>query len=151
MKIQEQSKVEFEYVIEDMDGNILESSDESAPMDYIHGQDDLPPKLEAALAGCSRGDDVTVEFAAGECYGDVEPEMIFSVPRSDFPEDLDMEAGEIISIAFDAEDGDAPEDGIEEGLEARVVEINADAVVLDANHPLAGIPIRFRVKVKSVQ
>ena len=35
-------------------------------------------------------------------------------------------------------------------LDARVMEVNPEAVILDANHPLAGIPIRFRVKVLTV-
>ena len=81
--------------------------------------------------------------------------MIFTVPRTEFPEDLEIEVGEDLSIALE-DDGDS-EDNIQvedtnEGayLEARVMEVNPEAVILDANHPLAGIPIRFRVKVLSV-
>lgn len=155
MKIQDQSKVEFSYIIEDMDGEILEASDETAPMDYTHGQEDLPPKLEVALTGMGKGEEVVVEFDPGECYGDKDPEMIFTVPRTEFPEDLEIEVGEDLSIALE-DDGDS-EDNIQvedtkEGayLEARVMEVNPEAVILDANHPLAGIPIRFRVKVLSV-
>jgi len=155
LKIQDQSKVEFSYVIEDMDGEVLESSDETAPMDYTHGQEDLPPKLEVALTGMGKGEEVVVEFDPGECYGDKDPEMIFTVPRTEFPEDLEIEVGEDLSIALEDDGGE--EDNIQvedtkEGayLEARVMEVNPEAVILDANHPLAGIPIRFRVKVLSV-
>jgi FKBP-type peptidyl-prolyl cis-trans isomerase 2 len=155
LKIQDQSKVEFSYVIEGMDGKVLESSDETAPMDYIHGQEDLPPKLEEALAGMEKGADVVVEFEPGECYGDKDPEMIFTVPRSEFEEDLEIEVGEYLSIALedDGAEGEATpdEDPKEEGyLDACVMEVNNEAVILDANHPLAGIPIRFRVKVLTV-
>lgn len=155
MKIQDQSKVEFSYVIEDMDGTVLETSDESSPMDYTHGQEDLPPKLEEALTGQGQGDVIEVEFEPGECYGDKDPEMIFTVPRSEFPEDLDIEVGEFLSIALAAEEEEEEDAQIEElteesNLEARVVEVNSEAVILDGNHPLAGIPIRFRVKILTI-
>ncbi len=152
MKIQDKSKVEFSYTIEDLEGEVLESSDENAPMDYTHGEGDLPPKLEEALTGQAEGDRVAVEFGPGECYGDKDPEMIFTVPRSEFPEDLDIEVGEFLSLAVeDDEQGKADLEGEEMTyLEARVLEVNPEAVILDANHPLAGIPIRFRVKVLAV-
>jgi FKBP-type peptidyl-prolyl cis-trans isomerase 2 len=155
LKIQDQSKVEFSYVIEGMDGKVLESSDETAPMDYTHGQEDLPPKLEEALTGMGKGEEVVVEFDPGECYGDTDPEMIFTVPRTEFPEDLEIEVGEDLSIALEddgGEEGNIQVEDTKDGayLEARVMEVNPEAVILDANHPLAGIPIRFRVKVLSV-
>jgi FKBP-type peptidyl-prolyl cis-trans isomerase 2 len=155
LKIQDQSKVEFSYVIEGMDGKVLESSDETAPMDYTHGQEDLPPKLEEALTGMGKGEEVVVEFDPGECYGDTDPEMIFTVPRTEFPEDLEIEVGEDLSIALEDDGGEEDNIQVEDTkdgayLEARVMEVNPEAVILDANHPLAGIPIRFRVKVLSV-
>jgi len=155
LKIQDQSKVEFSYIIEGMDGKVLESSDETAPMDYTHGQDDLPPKLEEALTGMGKDEEVVVEFDPGECYGDKDPEMIFTVPRTEFPEDLEIEVGEDLSIALEDDGGEEDNIQVEDTkdgtyLEARVMEVNPEAVILDANHPLAGIPIRFRVKVLSV-
>ena len=155
MKIQDQSKVEFSYVIEGMDGKVLDSSDETVPMDYIHGQEELPPKLEEAFTGMEKGAEAVVEFNPGEYCEDKDPEMIFTVPRTEFQEDLEIQVGEFLSITLeddgaedDATQAEAPK--AEAWLDARVMEVNNEAVILDANHPLAGIPIRIRVKVLTV-
>ena len=102
-----------------------------------------------------KDEEVVVEFDPGECYGDKDPEMIFTVPRTEFPEDLEIEVGEDLSIALEDDGGEKDNIQVEDTkdgayLEARVMEVNPEAVILDANHPLAGIPIRFRVKVLSV-
>ena len=70
---------------------------------------------------------------------DYDPEGLISVPRSEFPPDAEIVPGDWIAVSV-SDEGDA-----EEELEMRVVEISPEAVVLDANHPLSGRDIRYKL------
>ena len=100
--------------------------------------------LEAALAGLEVGGALDVTCPAGEAFGPHDPEAIVSVPREDFPEGMELEKGAAVGVTVeDDEDGTAE-------IDAVIVEINPDAVILDANHPLAGQPARFRGRVVTI-
>ena len=70
------------------------------------------------------------------------------MPRSQFPPDAEVVPGDWISVALveDAEEGDG-----ENEIEMRVVEISPESIVLDANHPLAGRAVTFRLEVLTVR
>ena len=90
------------------------------------------------------GGALDVTCPAGEAFGPHDPQAIVSVPREDFPEDLELEKG--IAVAVTVEDD---QDGTAE-IDALIIEVNPDAVILDANHPLAGQPARFRARVLTI-
>ena len=73
-------------------------------------------------------------------------EAIITVPRSEFPSDAEIVPGDIVPIHL------VPESADEEGgdLEARVIKINPEAIVLDAKHPWAGQDIHFEIEIVSV-
>ncbi len=111
------------------------------PLEIVLGQGQLPPALEAKLAGAKIGDVVEVEFAAGEVFGDYDPDAIQSVPRSEFGGDAELERGAEISVTVEHDDGEV------EDMDARILEVDDEAVVLDFNHPLAGKAVTLQATV----
>jgi FKBP-type peptidyl-prolyl cis-trans isomerase 2 len=146
MRIQRGSHVVLRYELFDRDGELLESSEDGEPMEYTQGSDEIAPALERALTGKQEGDRVRVTLPPDQAFGEIDPGLILSVPRSELPEDVTLTIGEYLPVALE----NAPEDLEGEEVEFRIVEIGAEEVVLDANHPLAGETITFALEVVSV-
>ena len=149
MKIAKGLLVELEYRLLDEDGATVESSEDEGPMIYIQGEGHVPPGLETRLEGAEIGEEIKVTLEAGEAFGQYDPEGILSVPRADFPPDADLEIDEWIEIVVTPEEGD--EEAEQGAMQARVVEIDEESVVLDTNFPLAGRAITFDVVVMDVR
>jgi len=145
MKIQNDCIVEISYELYDSDGALAESSKEDGNVSYMQGLGEILPGLEEALEGHGAGDHFEVEIAAEDAFGDYDPEGLITVPRSEFPPDAEIVPGDWIAVSV------SDDDEGEEEIEMCVIEISPEAVVLDANHPLAGKNVRFQVDVISVR
>ncbi|MDF1838343.1 MAG: peptidylprolyl isomerase [Planctomycetota bacterium] len=153
MKIQDGLLVLLEYTLRDASGEVVDSSADDGPMEYVHGQGDLPEAIEANLFGQERGFEFTVTLPEGEAYGEYNPDGLISVPRDEFPADAEITKGEWIELTIEPSDdeGNPIENAEPEMMEAKIIEVSAEAVSLDANHPLAGQAVTFEMKVLSVE
>ena len=149
MKIRSGCIVELNYELRDSGGDLVEDSGEAGPMVYLHGHEEIPPPLEKELEGRDVGEELKVTLPPGAAYGEYNPDGIVSVPRDQFPPDAEIVPGDWIDVALADESGKEAEDA--ESLEMKVVEISPEAIVLDANHPLAGQACTFDLKVVSVR
>jgi FKBP-type peptidyl-prolyl cis-trans isomerase SlyD len=143
-KIQPNAFVSLDYTLCDEDGELLDSSDPSEdgqPIDYVHGYGMLVPGLEAALVGLETGDERDIVVSAEEGYGEHDDDLVLEVERSEFPDPSAVTAGD--EFVAEGEDGD--------GVPMRVVEVKSDSVIVDANHPLAGVALHYKVKVLLVR
>jgi len=147
MRITTGCDVSLSYRLFDAQGELADETDE--PVRYRHGEGDILPGLEEALGDAEEGARLEVELE--DAYGPYDPEGLFTVPRAELPGDVELSPGDWISVELEAEPGEELDPEAAEGLEARVVEVHADEVVLDANHPLAGQRVRFEVEVLSVE
>lgn len=120
-----------------VDGEIVDSSEEEGPLDYLHGHENIIPGLENELTGMKIGDKKKVSVAPTDGYGEVDEEAVLEVPRSEFPDEVPLEVG--IELEVTDEEGDM--------LYATIVEIDDDVVLLDTNHPLAGKTLEFDVTI----
>ena len=115
------------------------------PETFTLGVGELEARLETLLLGLSVGDHVTYELGPGEAFGPHDPALIHTLPRSDFVANL--AAGQELAV-----DG-----GVEftlpngQTLTGSVLEIGADSVRIDFNHPLAGLPVVFEVKILAIE
>lgn len=153
MKIKQNSSVEIRYRLLDQDGELIESTDDDGPLRYRHGSDDLLPALEEALTGASAGDELRVTLTPEDAFGPHNPEGIVIIPRQELPDDV-YSPGDWVAIGVESDEGEREgEDDEDEGeeLEMRILEVREDAVVMDANHPLAGQSVTFEVVVVSVE
>lgn len=101
MKIRANCLVELEYRLTDQNGNVVESSADDGPIVYLHGHEEIQPRLEQALEGASLGQSMRVTLPAGEAFGDYDPEQIIAVPRADLPPDAELVPGDWISVSME--------------------------------------------------
>jgi FKBP-type peptidyl-prolyl cis-trans isomerase SlyD len=141
MLIGEKKVVRIDYTLKNSNGEVLDSSEGQGPLSYLHGAQQIVPGLERALSGMSAGQSKDVVVSPEEGYGLPDPEGVFGVPRSAFPADAKLEAGQ----SFIGEDDEG------QAVPVRVVEVRDDVIVVDANHPLAGETLYFHVDVREVR
>lgn len=113
---------------------------ESGPMELTIGEGELFPQIEEALVGMSPGEEKTVVIPAAEAFGEFDEEKVFTAPRSSFPDDFDPQPGEELILTN--------EDGEEMGV--AVVEVADQEVKLDANHPLAGEDLTYKLQLVEI-
>ena len=140
MQIDKDTVVTFNYTLTDSEGNVLDESQDGT-FAYLHGAGNIIPGLERELTGKAAGDNLTVNVAPEDGYGLRNDELKKSVPRSMFDESADIEVG----ARFQAEANDG------RVLAVTVVSVDAENVVVDGNHPLAGVALRFVVDVVNVR
>lgn len=120
-----------------VDGEVLDSSEEEGPLEYLQGHQNIIPGLERELAGMKIGENKKVTVASADGYGEIDEEAIVDVPFDEFPENMPIEVG----IELEVTDKD------ENIMLATIVEVGKDTVTLDTNHPLAGKTLHFDVSV----
>ena len=153
MNIQKGSRVELDYDLLDEGGAVVESTQGEGPITYTHGDGEILPGLERALEGHRPGETIEVALAPEDAYGDYDPEGRVVVPKSEFPEDAEIVPGDWVTVHVhhDEEDGPCDHEEGEHEMELRVVSLAKSEIVLDANHPLAGKRVTFRVRVRAVE
>jgi len=144
--IQSNAYVVLAYTLRDEEGEVLDSSSvdlvpDGEPIEYVHGYGMLVPGLEAALVGLKKGEAKKVVVSPEEGFGDRDDELLLEVDKSDFPKPDKVKVGD----EFIAESPDGDE------VPMRVVEVKDDSVVVDANHPLAGMTLHYEVEVQEVR
>ena len=140
MLIAKDKVVTIDYTLTGPKGDVLDTSKGRAPMAYIHGASNIIPGLESALEGKSAGDEMVVNVAPEDAYGHRDEKMIQSVPRDRFKGVADIKPG----MQFQANTPQGPRVVTVAGVDEANVQI-------DANHPLAGVPLKFDVKVVGVR
>jgi FKBP-type peptidyl-prolyl cis-trans isomerase SlyD len=140
--IQPNTRVVLEYTLRDEKGEVLDASDIEGgePIVYVHGYGMLVPGLEAALMGLAEGAHKEIVVGPAEGFGERDDELVLEIDRSDFPHPEKVSLGD--EVVAESPDGDE--------VPMRVVEVRDDSVVVDANHPLAGMTLRYAVKVREI-
>lgn len=129
--------VSLHYTLRDPDGDVIDSSDGGEPLAYLHGAGNIVPGLERQLAGKKIGDKLAAVVPPEEGYGVPEGPGPQAVPRASFPDDVELEEG----LQFFARGPGG------ETIPLWVVEVDGDTVLVDGNHPLAGVTLHFDVEV----
>jgi peptidylprolyl isomerase len=113
---------------------------EAGPMELVLGSGEFFPAVEEALAAMAKGEKKSIVIPAAEAFGSFDAEKVFSVPVSDLPEGFDAVAGDELILSGDDD----------EELGVTVVEITADEITFDANHPLAGQDLTFELELVDI-
>ncbi|RJG00238.1 FKBP-type peptidyl-prolyl cis-trans isomerase [Noviherbaspirillum sedimenti] len=142
MKIAQNAVVTLNYTLSDAQNNLIEESRE--PMVYLHGgYNNTLPKIEEALEGQQAGYKVTIQVEPEDAFGEYDPELVKIEDRKLLPTPLEL--------GMQFEGSPEADDEQQESLIFTVTEIADDKVVLDGNHPLAGIALRFSLDVVEVR
>ncbi|MEF7613740.1 peptidylprolyl isomerase [Aquincola sp. MAHUQ-54] len=123
-----------------------EAIDELAePVEFFFGGDDLLPKVEEALAGQATGYEVHLHLEPEHAFGDYDADLVCFEDRALFPEQVEP-GMQFEGLPEGAATPDMPKDAV-----YTVTEVYPSQVVLDANHPLAGIALRLHLTVRDVR
>lgn len=141
MQVQDDCVVSIHYTLTNGEGEELDSSVGSDPLVYLHGAGNIIPGLEGALAGSRAGDRLEVTVQPEHAYGLIDPDLIRRLPRDAFADIERVEPG----MQFQTQ---GPNGQI---LRVIVKESDADGVLIDANHPLAGQILNFSVSIEGVR
>jgi len=142
MQVAKNTVVTLDYSVTDFAGELVDAGQE--PLVYLHGgYDDIFPMIEEAVHGKGIGESVVVRMQPDDAFGEYDATLVQLEPRSQFPDELQ------VGMQFEGiPEGD---DDDEDVLIYRVTEIAADKVVLDGNHPLAGMALVFTCTVTGVR
>ena len=136
MNIVKDRVVSIDYTLTNSTGEVLDSSADTGPLSYLHGNENIIGGLEKALEGKVEGDAFKVSVPAVEAYGERDEGLVVNVPRDRFGDIKDISEG----MQFEAETAEG-------SRMVTITKVGADMVTVDANHPLAGIDLNFDVKV----
>ncbi|QCZ93020.1 FKBP-type peptidyl-prolyl cis-trans isomerase [Salinimonas iocasae] len=139
MTITPESVVSIHYTVSAEDGTQLDSSEGKQPLTVMLGKRFLIEGLEDALQNKEQGEKFEVDIAPEQAYGQRMDELVQQVPKDMF-DGMDVEVG--MSFRATTEQGEQS---------VMIIDVAEDHVVVDGNHPLAGVPLKFEVEVVEVR
>ena len=139
MQVADKTVVSIDYTLTNDAGEVLDTSRDAEPLVYIHGQSQIISGLENALAGRATGDAFKIRLEARDAYGERDDDLMQTAQRAQF-------GGEDPVVGLQVRT-----DGPEGTQILTIVAVDGDDVTLDGNHPLAGVPLTFDVKVVGVR
>lgn len=139
-KVDDGHVVSIHYTLR-VDGEVVDSSQDSEPLMFIQGMGHIIPGLEHELYDMQIGESRQVSVAPKDGYGDVDAEAFMDVPRDSFPAEIPMEVGTQLEL----------KDKSGQPAHARIDAVTDDNVRLNMNHPLAGKQLEFEVTIHALR
>ncbi len=137
MTVAEDKVVALAYELQ-AEGEIIETKDAANPLKFVFGSGQLLPEFEENIKGKANGEGFAFKLKPADAYGEINPVAIVDLPKSVFivdgvlKEDL-LQLGNVIPMM----------DRNGNPMSGKVLEVNAETVKLDFNHPLAGKTLEF--------
>ena len=133
-------KIKVHYHGKLTNGETFDSSAGREPLEFEVGSGMVIPGFDDGVTGMAVGEKKTINIPFGEAYGPKNPEMVIEMPKDRFPEDMTLEVG--MPLMMSDQQG--------QQFQVTIVEIKDDAVMLDANHPLAGQDLIFDLELVEI-
>jgi FKBP-type peptidyl-prolyl cis-trans isomerase SlyD len=140
MQVEKNKVVEIDYTLKDDDGQLLDSSEGGDPLSYIQGVGNLIPGVESALEGKSAGERVQIIVPPESGYGVRDDSLVLSIERDKLSEVGDLQEG--ARLRMETQKGP---------VILTVVSVGDSEVLVDGNHPLAGMSLNFDITIQSVR
>lgn len=140
MQIQKDCVVTIEYTVRTEAGETVDTSDNQAPLSFIQGTGAIFPALEQELEGHHSGERVTVKLSPEQAYGERDERLLKEMPREQFKFNENIEPGMHYKTVRDGEQ-----------IDITITAVNEKTVTVDANSPLAGVPITVDLVITEVR
>ena len=140
MKADKNSYVTINYTLKDDDGELIDSSVGKEPLEYIHGNGALLPKLEELITGKEPGEKFSVVLEAKDGYGERDERLVAKVPLENFDTSIQIEVG----MQFQADTPAGPQI-------VKVTKVDGKEITVDANHELAGVRLHFDIEILDIR
>lgn len=124
-----------------VDGSTFDSSEGREPLEFEVGTGMMIPGFDSGVVGMSVGEKKTINIPAEEAYGAFQEDLLMEFPMDRFPPDMKPEVGMTLSMS----------NGQGQQFPVVIVDVKEDAVVLDANHPLAGKELIFDIEMVNIE
>lgn len=122
------------------DGTVFDSSEGRDPLEFTLGEGSVIAGFEKAVEGLGVGESADARLEPDDAYGPVRDDLVMTVPRDQLPDEIKPEVGD--RLAMQTADG--------QNVPVTVVEAEADAIRIDANHPLAGKTLIFELELVNI-
>lgn len=133
--------VKVHYTGKRVDGTVFDSSEGGEPLEFTIGSGQLIQGFDQAVIGMEVGESKTQKIESDHAYGPRREEMTVTVSRSELPEDLEPEVGQMVQLQSAS---GAP-------IPAMISDVTDEEVTIDANHPLAGQDLTFEISLVEIQ
>lgn len=143
MQISSPCVVSLTWRLEDAHGQLIDELE--APLEFFYGGEDLLTKVEEALLGQTTGFETKLHLEPEHAFGEYNPDLVFFEERAIFGEQIEP------GMQFDGPPPGTTTPGLPTEVIYTVTEVFPTHVVLDGNHPLAGIALRIDVQVRGVR
>lgn len=130
----------FHYTLTDKTGTVLDSSIGDEPLYFLENSQQIIPGLEKVIALMNVGDKRKIEVKAADAYGDVNPELVVKVKKTQFPPGAQLTVGDQFQVNNDAH-----------SPVFTIMSIDNEDVTVDGNHPMAGKDLFFDVEIVGVR
>lgn len=142
MPVKDGDKIKVEYEGSFDDGEIFDSTKMHGgdPLEFQVGQHQVVPGFENAMLGKEINEEFQIHLEPKDAYGEYHDEGVQAIPRTQFPPEMDPQIGMIVELQQQHGDHTHP-------IPAKIIEVNETDVKLDLNHPLAGKPLNFKIKI----
>ena len=132
------TKVKVHYTGTLNDGKVFDSSEGREPLEFTIGENQVIPGFEDGVKSMKLNQEKTIKIKPNEAYGEVNQQLIISVPRKKFPKEIEANGRLILK---------GPQG---QSIPAIIKEVKDNIVIIDLNHPLAGKELTFNVKVVGI-
>ncbi|MBI4838665.1 MAG: peptidylprolyl isomerase [Nitrospirae bacterium] len=140
MQAKHGDKVKVHYTLKINDGEVVDSSAGTAPLEFTLGGGGMIPGFESGVIGMSAGEKKTINIPADLAYGVRNEKMVFEFPKERCPEGFEPQPGQ--QIQLNRPDG--------KSFVATVAGVTASGYTMDANHPLAGRDLTFDLELVEI-
>ncbi len=139
MQIEKNTVVTLSYQVHDCEGNLIDEG--TQPLVYLHGgYDGIFPRIEEELHGKDIGATLKVKLEPDDAFGEYDAELVNVEPRNLFPDNIE------VGMQFERGNDEDSDDML-----FTITEIEGETVVVDGNHPLAGMALIFECTVSDVR
>ncbi|MFI2742405.1 peptidylprolyl isomerase [Zhouia sp. PK063] len=140
-KVKQNDTVKVHYTGTLENGEVFDSSLQREPIEFTLGQGQLIPGFENGVIDMTVNEKKTIHIPSAEAYGDVREELIQEVPKAELPPEIEPQIG--MGLVSRTPDG--------REIQLVVKDVKDEAIVVDANHPLAGKDLTFEIEVLEIK
>ena len=127
--------VRIDYTLSLSDGTVYQTTVGNQPLEFVIGEGSMLADFEEAVIGMKAGESKTVTIAAADAYGEYREDLIITINRSQIQGGEDVKIGDYLTVTNS--DGRTSQ--------VKVIDVSDDDVIIDANYPLAGEDLTYKI------
>ncbi|MGW8287170.1 MAG: FKBP-type peptidyl-prolyl cis-trans isomerase [Desulfobulbales bacterium] len=134
--------IQYEGMLEN--GEIVERSVDTGPVEFEIGLNIMPPAFEQALIGMREGEEKTITMTPEEAFGPRDENLLHTIKKKVLGEKIEPKPGMVLGMTLE-------KDEQPHKVPALVTAVNGDEITIDFNHPLAGKTVIYRLILKTIK